>query len=78
MARMMGKIGDSTEVGVRVAREVRVTEAIAELVGRECAERDPLSPGQVGDLAERAGVRPHEVGEAVRKFEAAQRLLAEI
>ena len=78
MARMMGKMGDGTEVGARVAREERVAEAIAELAGRECADRVPLSPVQVGALAERLGVRPLEVGETVRKFEAAQRLMAEI
>ena len=78
MARMMGKMGDGTEVGARVAREERVAGAIAELAGAECADRAPLSPVQVGALAERLGVRPLEVGETVRKFEAAQRLMAEI
>ena len=78
MARLMGKLGEGSEVGARVSREERVTAAIAELVGRDCYDRAPLSPEQALSLAETAGVRPHEVAAAVQKFAAAQRLMAEI
>ena len=36
MARMMGKMGDGTEVGARVARH---QQAIAKVAGRDCAAR---------------------------------------